>query len=250
MYNNLLKPLSLLFLSLFLVTACGDKGGDPDPNNPGNPQSPKDEEKNDEGPEPTKTPTLDKIKQLHTALQDAALKGEFEKLWQYVVAQWEKGDYSTPSSSSPFEDGSITPENQEVFDVFTQLSPAVDQLAAQSASDFDTEAKAIQALEALTKKLTIGAASTPLSLPVIKKAAEQLKKLAHVDNSDTTQVLKNVYVFVSQEDVKTNVPGADSYAGDGNGTGWDINKQGDNQITFAEAQLLCRFAQALIALAS
>lgn len=279
MYNNLLKPLSLLFLSLFLVTACEPEGGDLAPNNPGNPPSPKDE---DEGqkPKPPKTPTLDKIKQLHAALQAPALKGQFHTLWQDVCAKWwpqeEELEGSRSDSASVLEDhsanffqrmytkwygqeaksdGSISgyasaeegdDSAAEVLGVFTQLSPAVDQLANRPASDFDTEAKATQALEALTK----GEASTPLSLLTIKKAAEKLQKLAQVDTSDTTKVLENIYVYVSQADVQNHVSGGKDYAGGGNGSVYDPDEQGADQITLGQAQLLCKFAEVLIALAS
>ena len=120
MYNNLLKPLSLLFLSLFLVTACGEPGGDPNPSNPGGPQSPKGKDGDKQGPGATKTPTLDKIQQLHTDLQDAALKGKFKSLWEAVSKKF-KYTYG------PFEASKISAENQAVLDVLDKLSPAIDQ---------------------------------------------------------------------------------------------------------------------------
>ena len=278
MYKNLLKPLSLLLVSLFLVTACGDNTKNPDQQ--GGPQSPKDgdngdadnddkdnddkdnddkdnddKDNDDEDNDDDEPPALDKIQQLHTALQDPALKGKLEELWKEVADTWQQQRVtgSMITYYGPFHTNKIS-ENQAVLDVFTQLSPAIDELASKPASDFDTEEKATQALDALTKRLRIpnpsGGDDIPLTLPTIKKAAKQLQKLAHVDTTNTTTVLQNPYVFVCQEDVQKHVSDAGSYAGDGNGAGKGLNIKGHNQITFAEAQLLCKLAQILIALAS
>lgn len=237
MYKYFFKKLPWVFVSLLLLNACGNVDND-DAGRANTLQSAA-------AAAPTTKSKADRIKAVHTALQSPKLKGKVYHVWTRVLESWEEGN-------APFA-GTLISSTQDVRTIMDRLAAAsggLDSVAQQdlSAANFDAKSE----YDRLTAFLP---------LEEIVKAAKQIKKLASVRPSAGTLTEdeargRKPYIFVGKDEVKQLTGKANLTTDTGNGTGTDSEGnidsevKGKEQITLADADLLFKIAEAVLAFAS
>ena len=239
MYKYFFKKLPWVFVSLFLLNACGNVDND-DAGRANTLQS-------EAAVAPTTKSKADRIKALYTALQIPELQGKVKGLWENTEKSWANLD-------GPFHDMLLSSieDLRVVMDKLAAKSNLLDKLAQKNFSDSNFDAK--NEYNQLTDLID-------LPLEEIANAAKQLKMMVSVRPSAGTLTEdeargRKPYIFVNKGEVKQLTGQATLTNDQGNGTGKDVQGdvdpevKGDEQITLAEADSLVKLAEALLAFAS